>query len=147
MQYCEPRSQLTIPAIVCCLFLAACSSGQKPIELRAVKGTLKLQGEPVPNIILHFAPASGRPSTGLTDSNGAFELRYEKDRRGAVPGVHKVWIEYRPSSPGEEIALREGKSPLSTGVQNMLQKYGKVETTTCQVNIDQDQKNLEVNLE
>lgn len=141
------RAQLSFVMVICCLFLSACSSGEKPIALHVVKGTLKLKGESAPNIILHFVPANGRASTGLTNASGAFELRYEKDRPGALPGVHKVWIEYRPSSPGEEMSLREGRSPLSQAVQDMLEKYGKVETTTCMVTIDKDQQDLAVSLE
>jgi hypothetical protein len=109
---------------------------------------LTADGAPVPNFVIHFEPTKGgRGSTGRTDAKGAFEMRYEKDRLGVLPGEHKVWIQYFPSSPAEEIQIREGKSPLSEDLQLILKKYGALETTPYQTKIDSDKKDLAIKLE
>mgnify|MGYP003351925774 CR=1 FL=1 len=77
---------------------------------------------------------------------GAFELKYEKDVLGVVPGDHKVWIEYRPATPAEEMAMREGKSALAKEVLEALQKYGAPETTPMTLKIDGPKKDLKVEM-
>lgn len=130
-----------------CLLLSACSGGTKPITLHQVSGKLTINGSMAPNIVIHFDPEKGRPSTGVTDASGSFEMRYEKDRTGTIPGTHKVWIEYRPASPAEDMAIREGKGPLTPEVQEALKKYGSSTTTPYKVTVDKDDKNLLINLE
>jgi hypothetical protein len=58
-----------------------------------------------------------------------------------------VWIEYKPSSPAEEMKIREGNSPLSTELQDALKKYGSAETTPYRVTVDKDQKDLAIKLD
>lgn len=136
-------------AFLFCAFaclLSGCGGGSKTPKVHAVSGILTVSGQPAPNIIIHFVPAKGRPSTGVTDAKGAFELRYEKDVLGVLPGDHKVWIEYRPGTPAEEMAMREGKSSLAKEVLEALQKFGAPETTSMTVKIDGPKKDLKVEL-
>jgi hypothetical protein len=132
-------------AVICC-FLCSCQRAPG-ITVHRVSGVLTVKGIPAPSMVIHFAPEKGRSSTGLTDAKGAFEMRLEKDRAGVIPGPHKVWIEYKPSSPAEEMKIREGNSPLSTELQEALKKYGAVETTPYRVTIDKDQKDLAIKLD
>ncbi len=125
---------------------SGCGGTSKAPKVHAVSGILTVSGQPVPNVIIHFVPAKGRPSTGVTDAKGAFELRYEKDVPGVLPGDHKVWIEYRPGTPAEEMAMREGKSSLAKEVLEALQKFGAPETTPMTVKIDGPKKDLKVEL-
>jgi len=129
------------------LVIGGCSRGEAPIKLHRVAGTLLIAGKPAPHIIVHFEPAKGRPSTGITDDKGNFEMRYEKDRAGVQPGEHKVWIEYRPANPAEEMAIRDGKSPLSAEVQTALQKYSSAKTTSLSQTINEDKKDLKLDLQ
>lgn len=133
--------------MVLSLLIVGCSSGEKPIKLNRVSGSLTIAGKPAANIIVHFEPATGRPSTGITNDKGNFEMRYEKDRAGVLHGEHKVWIEYRPTSPAEEMAIREGKSPLSPEVQAALQKYDSAKTTSLSQSINEDKKDLKLDLQ
>ena len=135
---------LLFTAIVCSL--SGCGGASNAPKVHAVTGILTVSGQPTPNIIVHFVPAKGRPSTGVTDAKGAFELKYEKDVLGVVPGDHKVWIEYRPGTPAEEMAMREGKSSLAKEVLEALQKFGTPETTPMTVKIDGPKKDLKVEL-
>ena len=132
--------------LACTLLLSACGGSSKSATVHAVSGTFTVNGKPAANIIIHFVPAKGRPSTGVTDAKGAFELRYEKDVAGAIPGDHKVWIEYKPSTPAEEMAIREGKSPLSNDVQTALQKYGSPAASSLTVKVDGPKKDLKVEM-
>ncbi len=132
-------------AAFACL-LSGCGGSSNAPKVHAVSGVLTVNGQPVPNVILHFVPAKGRPSTGVTDAKGAFELKYEKDVLGVVPGDHKVWIEYRPATPAEEMAMREGKSALAKEVIEALQKYGAPETTPMTLKIDGPKKDLKVEM-
>ncbi|MEI8381851.1 MAG: hypothetical protein WCJ09_17110 [Planctomycetota bacterium] len=141
------RWQTTIflfAAIACSL--SGCGRASNAPKLHAVSGILTVSGQPAPNIIVHFVPAKGRPSTGVTDAKGAFELKYEKDVLGVVPGDHKVWIEYRPGTPAEEMAMREGKSSLAKEVLEALQKFATPETSSMTVKIDGPKKDLKVEL-
>lgn len=126
----------------------SCSNDTKSVKVHRVSGTLTAKDAPAPNLIIHFEPTKGgRGSTGRTDAKGTFEMRYEKDRLGVVPGQHKVWIEYFPSNPAEEMQIREGKSPLSEEMQLTLKKYGSAESTPYQITIDGDKKDLSIKLD
>lgn len=143
----DPRLRGAYACLTLLSLVIGCSSGEKPIKLHRVAGSLTVAGKPAANIIIHFEPAKGRPSTGITDDKGNFEMRYEKDRAGVLPGEHKVWIEYRPTSPAEEMAIREGKSPLSPEVQAALQKYGSAKTSSVSQTINEDKKDLKLDLQ
>lgn len=60
--------------------------------LGLVTGGVSLDGQPVSGAIVDFAPASGRPSTGITDDLGRFELDYSDTEKGAILGQHTVRI-------------------------------------------------------
>ncbi|QDT63322.1 DUF4198 domain-containing protein [Calycomorphotria hydatis] len=70
---------------------AGCSNVDLP-ELAEVRGTVLLDGKPVPDAQVVFAPQGGRPSQGTTDSEGKFTLTYSNNATGAIPGQHFVQI-------------------------------------------------------
>lgn len=57
-----------------------------------VTGTVTMDGKPVDNAEVMFLPAGGRMATGVTNSEGKFELSTNTAGDGAVPGDHKVTI-------------------------------------------------------
>jgi hypothetical protein len=68
-----------------------------------VSGVVLVDGKPVAGVTLLFNPvAGGRGSTGFTDAAGQFELRYNKDIRGALPGQHQVTFSWSQDEPGQE---------------------------------------------
>lgn len=140
------RHVFVLVAIACGIFLEGCQGGATPVRVHPVSGTLSVNGQPVSNIIVHFVPGNGRPSTGVTDAGGKFDLQYEKGIRGVVPGEHKVWIEYKPGSPAEEMAMREGKLSLPTDVAAALKKYGALETSSYTVTVDGPKADLKLDL-
>lgn len=74
------------------LAVAAGSGCGERSGLVPVAGVVTLDGDVLPNARLLFRPRSGRPSFGVTDAEGRYELRYTAQRPGAVPGEHAVSI-------------------------------------------------------
>lgn len=67
-----------------------CGSSGKPVK---VAGTVTLDGAPLEGVTVMFIPAKeGRQATGITDSDGKFELTTIKSHDGALPGEYKVTV-------------------------------------------------------
>lgn len=68
---------------------AGCTGG----DFGTVTGTVTADGEPLPNAMITFFPRpEGRASKAMTNENGAYELIYSRDRKGALAGEHMVQI-------------------------------------------------------
>jgi hypothetical protein len=50
---------------------AGCGDPDAP-EIARVTGTVTRGGKPVPNLVVNFMPAEGRPSWGITDDRGRY---------------------------------------------------------------------------
>lgn len=84
--------------------LAGCSGGAADTpELGLVSGTITMDGKPLSKASVTFEPQSGAPSLGMTDEAGHYELAYNKDHQGAIPGQHTVRISKfgEPGSPND----------------------------------------------
>ena len=83
--------------LILVVVIAGCNQSAYP----PVSGKVTKNGEPVPSVTVVFTPV-GSPSTpipgpysvGITDEQGNFTLRTRRDDAGAVPGPHRVGIEY-----------------------------------------------------
>lgn len=81
-----------------------------------VTGTVTLDGKPLPDAVVAFAPKDGRrPATGRTDAEGNFQLSTFSANDGALPGEHVVIITacqpvIRRDVPG--LGLDEGPSTV-----------------------------------
>ncbi|MEW4564827.1 carboxypeptidase regulatory-like domain-containing protein [Bremerella sp. JC770] len=73
------------------LALLGCSSGNNS-DLGQVEGRVSLDGKPLPNAQVQFQPTQGRPSYGMTDSEGKFTLQYTGTAAGALIGSHTVLV-------------------------------------------------------
>lgn len=76
-------------------------------ELGTVRGTVQMDGKPLPNAVVTFYPlepdvsaGKGGASYGRTDDAGEYELQYNRDSKGAEIGRHKVEISTRQESSG-----------------------------------------------
>ena len=98
------RRVLCRPALVLAtgaMLLAGCGRGS---NLRKVNGTVTLDGKPLPDAVVSFRPVEGgRQSSGRTDANGRYELRYSAKELGAVVGKHKVTL---TTATGEDSQAR-----------------------------------------
>ena len=85
---------------------AGCGRDDLP-DLAEVEGTVKLDGEPVSNVLVSFYPQDGgRPGSGVTDDQGHYELVYTDGENGTKPGMNRVevtmiWPDGEPT-PGVE---------------------------------------------
>lgn len=86
-----------VPVAKCALLLFAlagmtgCGGTSQP-DVGLVTGTVTMDGQPLENAAVVFSPTNGRPSMGITDSSGQYELTYIRDTKGAIPGTHQVRI-------------------------------------------------------
>lgn len=81
-----------------CLSLVGCGSKGDQPELGTVNGTVTLDGQPLAGVAVVFQPDNGRPSRGMTDAQGKYELIYIRQTKGAKVGPHRV--EIAPSEDG-----------------------------------------------
>lgn len=85
------------------LSAVGCGGGDS-LKLAPVKGTVTLDGKPVPYAQITFSPQAerGSSSTGLTNAEGRYELYFNRNRRGAIPGSHKVVIQTEKPQPSDD---------------------------------------------
>lgn len=69
--------------------LVGCAREEGP-ELGAVTGRVLKEGRPLPGVRVVFSLGHSRPSAGITDEQGRYELRYTGTRNGALLGQHQV---------------------------------------------------------
>ena len=77
------------------LFLAALSGcgGDNSPPLASVKGSVSLDGKPVPHAVVRFQPEGKEgPSYAETGDDGQYELAFSRTKKGAVQGRHRVRV-------------------------------------------------------
>jgi hypothetical protein len=137
------RVTIPMPVLFCGLLLiAGCGESSKMAE---VSGTLTRNGNPVPYLTVHFVPFSGRSSWGLADEKGRFSLKQDNKIEGAVVGMHKVWVDWRPRSPQEEMEPKNAKKPAE--LDKIKEKYGSESVSPLKIEITKDVNNLEIKLD
>jgi hypothetical protein len=112
-------------------------------DVMKVTGTLKYKGQPVPNALVDFTPAKGRPSYGETDGQGHFKLVYDRQHDGAVPGKHTVSVRAKPATAAEKEAEMMGKKP--TG--NLAAFFDKYSAAKSKKEVTIDKKSMDIDLD
>jgi hypothetical protein len=95
--------------VLVALFCVGCSGDS---NMGAVTGRVTYGGKPLGLAQVEFTPeGSGRSSTGLTDTDGDYELKYTLNEKGAQVGRHKVRIVVMPppGSPPINIPAEFGR--------------------------------------
>ena len=90
---------LLVATPICVFAVQHVLSGGPPAdqpELGRVRGTVTLDGAALPEVMITFEPENGRPSMGLTDEQGGYELQYTAQSSGARIGRHTVRIFRNP---------------------------------------------------
>jgi len=67
-------------------------------DVAPVTGTVTLDGQPLEGVRVSFIPDGSRGSTGKTDAQGKYELRFVGPQMGAKVGSHTVLITTSESS-------------------------------------------------
>ena len=124
------------------LLLAACGCGGS--GLVEATGTLTYQGKPVPSTLVTFMPDDGsRRSTGVTDDEGKFTLRFSRTLSGVKPGSHKVFLRYDLSVDEE---LGRIKPKASPELKAVIARYGDVNTSPLHYEITQNGQHIDIHL-
>jgi hypothetical protein len=97
--------------------LPGCGKGDRP-PLGTVHGRITLDGKPLSGARIGFVPKeAGRESSGITDAEGNYELKYLRDAMGAKVGGHKVSI-----STAHDRARTTETVPAKYNVNSTLEK-------------------------
>lgn len=97
-----------IAATLVCAASFGCSRGP---QVGMVSGRVSYGGQPLEGLTITFDPiGGGRSSTGVTAADGGYELRYTRDRNGALVGTHEVRVNW-PAQTNEDLAKRD-KYPI-----------------------------------
>jgi len=109
-----------------CLALVGCGGG---IEVAPVRGTVFLDSKPLADATVIFYPSDGRPSMGITNELGEYELSYIREVKGAVIGQHKVSIStYLESDPdSSDPVIQKGRPEI------VPDRYNTKSTLTAEV--------------
>jgi hypothetical protein len=110
-----------------------------------IQGRITRGGKPLPGLLLHFHPADGRPSWGLSDADGKFKLNYSKHYEGARLGKHRVFVAFdrTPETPFDV----NGRQQLNADQQAVIEKYGQLESTPLEVDLQEDGQIVEIKLD
>lgn len=91
--------------------LVGCGTGSGLVKVR---GTVTLDGQPLPNALVTFISKSGEgvTATGTTNAQGEFVMQTYKPGDGVKPGEYKVTVQYSESVADSAAmpALKEGQS-------------------------------------
>jgi hypothetical protein len=108
-------------SVLGCMLLAwsawGCSRGDGP-ELAVVRGIVSLDGEPITNASVTFWLGTGRPSVGVTDASGRYELRFTVNQTGALIGEHRVYIS--TATPQQDDTTPTERIPAKFNVKSTL---------------------------
>lgn len=127
------RRWLAVCGILSALVVVGC--GQS--DTVKVTGTVTLNGQPAENVEVTFLPKGGRPASGVTDSQGKFELSTLKPGDGAMPGESVVTLgEYYP--PGKPPPMPAGGGPLPS---RFPQKYSDTVSSPLNAKVERGGKN------
>ncbi|MEY4392867.1 MAG: hypothetical protein RL595_116 [Planctomycetota bacterium] len=130
--------------------LLAIGCGNKGPSVVPVSGTVTHSGKPVPNLFINFEPESGRPSWAVSDEQGKFVAKYDSTQDGMVTAKHKVWFQWRPRDPKDQMleqGFAKGKSSKTAEVKEILKKYGNRDNPEVSIEIKQATPNLEIKLD
>jgi hypothetical protein len=108
-------------SVLLLVLLSGCGGGGP--QVAPVTGTVTLDGKPLPNAEVVFAPVDGgRPSTARTVDGGQYELLFKRGQPGAIVGPHtvRIWISHEvvqnpPKIPARYDSQSELKREVKSG--------------------------------
>ncbi|PQO44360.1 hypothetical protein [Blastopirellula marina] len=131
---------LTLAATLTLGVVGCGGDGTSP-PLGEVTGHITLNGEPLDGATVEFIPESGRPSIGVTDASGNYELLFKADMPGAMIGKHSVRITSQRSASGGEGA----EEFVSARKETVPAKYN--DETTLEADVKSGDNKLDFPLE
>jgi hypothetical protein len=132
------------PCFVLVLVALAASGCGEPMFIK-VTGRITYRGQPVKSTQLRFLPDNGeRPSTGHTNDDGEFTVRYSRHQGGCPPGSYTVFLTYVPSNEEEN---HTGPPKESPEVRAVIARYGDSKTTPLHFDLTKDGQVLDIALQ
>ena len=109
--------------------IVGCGGGVETPETVPVSGTVMYNGNPVPGATVSFmSDAAPRAATGITDSEGKFQLSTFGANDGAIPGEHKVTVTKiegeQAASTSPNTAMMNDPSAMANAYQQQAQGAG-----------------------
>jgi hypothetical protein len=131
------------PGYLVPLVLLAVSTGCRSGLVEAT-GRLTYQGKPVPSTRVYFQPDDGgRRSTGLTNDDGTFRLRFSSQESGVKPGPHTVYLKYEVSAEEEthQIAPKASKE-----LKAVIARYGDTKASGLHFEVTRSGQHFDIDL-
>src|SRR5262249_55663652 len=114
-------------------------------ELVNASGRVTYKGRPVPSTRVIFVPEDGsRRSTGLTDDDGNFTLRFSRTRDGVKRGRHTVILRYEVSADEETHQI---PPKASTEVKAVIARFGDPKKSALHYEITSNGQVFEIELD
>jgi hypothetical protein len=135
--------------LACIALTAVLCAGCGPRSPGAtVSGILRLDGQPAPaGLRIDFQPLdpAGSGSSGVTDAAGRYELWFNANLRGAMPGEHVVSVSVKRTTGPDGIPvvpepLRGVRIPKTAGEDSTLTRTVMPGTNTIDVDIESSPK-------
>ena len=112
---------------------AGCSDALVEPDLGTVTGSVKINGQPAPDVMVQFEPKGsgagkanevGATSTGITDAGGNYELTYKGETKGAVVGMHTVRLTSAAGGgpAGGEAGVAPVNIPANFNIESSIEK-------------------------
>jgi hypothetical protein len=124
------------------LFLPGCARPQR-LPTAEVTGQVTYDGEPLPQGVVIFEPATGRAASGQIRPDGSFTLGTYEKADGAVLGRHRAAViareEVAEESPGAPLAPRVGRSLIP-------ETYGDTATSGLEFEVVAEGNHFEIRL-
>ena len=137
---------------------------RRPAQVKTT-GTVTLDGEPVAQASLMFIPDSGRPASGNTNTNGAFELSSYGGNDGLPAGNYRVTVtklvlkdkyqqQLKKLETQADEAAESGEESEAVDIEfsdnayknELPEKYADLDTTDINVTITKQQEPLVISL-
>ena len=126
------------------LLLCFCGCPGSSGNVGWVDGVVTLDGDPVAGATVRFYPETGRGSSGKTDTNGYYELRYTRSEMGAIIGKHKVTITTEAATTGSY--EQEEKKEARARVASIPKKYRDREKTELVKTVESGSNTIDLEL-
>jgi hypothetical protein len=154
-----------LPSVICCLLLiSGCSTEPERPATYVVTGQVTYKGRPLEGARVIFVSSSpgGMPASGLTDSEGFYELTTFESGDGALPGTYGVkvarydnWDPETPLDPAEEIpyeqeqflVFAEDEKPHPVAKNTLPKKYDSEATSGLAHTVTEGPTRFDIDIE
>lgn len=126
-------------------------SGEEGPEILPVTGVITLDSEPLADADVTFFPVGetlGIGGFGRTDSEGKFELQYNRGGMGAPAGEYRVQVSQRVMPDGSPVPADDDTPPIeSPAVEKLPRKYSDPDNSQLKATVTESETPIKFELE